>query len=68
MPLIAAEEAASQQVVMDRLKNWGLKRLMNEGYCMTGLHAFWLDRTYLGRHVAAFRLDSRNLPSNNVFK
>lgn len=66
-PLIEAEEGASQEVVLDRLRNWGLQKLLREGYCMSGLHAFWLNRMSLGRRVAGFRFSGGNLPPN-IFK
>ncbi|KAI5119257.1 hypothetical protein M0805_007260 [Coniferiporia weirii] len=65
IPLIKAEQEVEEKVVLDRLRDWGLEKLKKEGYCLTGLHAFFLEKTSLGRRVAGFRM-SNTLP-HNVF-
>ena len=31
-----------------------MQKLQEEGYCLTGLSAFWLSETHFGRPVASF--------------
>ncbi|EIN05865.1 P-loop containing nucleoside triphosphate hydrolase protein [Punctularia strigosozonata HHB-11173 SS5] len=54
LPLLTAEEAEENAVVNERLASWGLDRLRDEGYCLTGLSAYWLNATQFGRPVASF--------------
>lgn len=65
LPLIEAEEAIEQRLMTERLSTWDIEKLKKEGYCVTDVHGFWLDRTSLGRPVAAFRFGAgMALPSN----
>ncbi|KAI0255414.1 P-loop containing nucleoside triphosphate hydrolase protein [Lactifluus subvellereus] len=50
----------------ERLAKWPLKRLCGEGYCITGMSAFWLD-SKLG-HVAAFSLGPGVALPDNKFE
>jgi hypothetical protein len=53
---LAAEQAEDEAALKERLSSWSLERLKEEGYCMTGLGAFWLEKTRFGRPVASFLL------------
>jgi hypothetical protein len=54
--MLDAEQAQDQAVLKERLTDWSLDRLIEEGYCLTGLSAFWLGAHQFGRPVAAFTL------------
>lgn len=54
--LLAAEQAEDEAVLKERLSSWSPARLKEEGYCLTGLSAFWLQANQFGRPVAAFLL------------
>ena len=56
LSLLAAEQAEDEAVLKERLSNWTLNRLKEEGYCLTGLSAFWLQANQFGRPVASFLL------------
>ena len=43
-------------MLKERLSGWSLNRLTEEGYCLTGMAAFWLEQTQFGRPVASFLL------------
>ncbi|KLO16533.1 P-loop containing nucleoside triphosphate hydrolase protein [Schizopora paradoxa] len=69
LPLIEAEEREEEKLIFDRLTYWPLERLKREGYCMTGLHAFWSGKANLGRPIAAFRFDvGTSLPTHSFSK
>jgi hypothetical protein len=55
-PLLDAEQAEDEAVLKERLSSWTLDRLKAEGYCLTGLRAFWLETHQFGRPVASFTL------------
>jgi hypothetical protein len=50
----------------DRLAKWPLKRLRDEGYCITGMSAFWLDPKF--GYVAAFSLGPGVVLPDNKFE
>ena len=52
--MIEAEKRSAEKVIIDRLTSWPAEKLKDEGYCMTGVMAFWLARNHLGRPVAGF--------------
>jgi hypothetical protein len=52
--LLDLEEAEESAALRHRLSTWGLKRLEREGYCTTGLSAYWLEANQFGRPVASF--------------
>ncbi|KAJ7147397.1 P-loop containing nucleoside triphosphate hydrolase protein [Mycena filopes] len=54
--MLEAEQQESEAVLKERLSTWSLTRLQEEGYCLTGLSAFWLDENQFGRPVASFLL------------
>lgn len=56
MPLLEAEQAEDEALIKERLANWSLDRLQQEGYCITGLSAFWMQNAQMGRPVATFTL------------
>ncbi|KAF8627603.1 hypothetical protein AX17_006174 [Amanita inopinata Kibby_2008] len=56
LPLLAAEQAEEEAVLKERLSGWPLDRLHEEGYCLTGVSAYWLQATQFGRPVASFAL------------
>lgn len=56
MPLLKAEQAEDEAVLKERLSNWSVSRLKEEGYCLTDMSAYWLDGTQFGRPVASFAL------------
>ncbi|KAF7970397.1 hypothetical protein HWV62_24191 [Athelia sp. TMB] len=65
LPLLRAEQDADEALLKERLASWPLARLREEGYCLTGLSAFWLDAPHFGRPVAAFALGpGRALPEH----
>ncbi|KAK7688479.1 hypothetical protein QCA50_008017 [Cerrena zonata] len=56
IPLLEAEQAEDEAVLRERLSSWSLERLRQEGYCMTGLSAYWMETTQFGRPLASFAL------------
>jgi len=65
LELLAAEQAEDEIVLKERLSTWSLARLKEEGYCLTGLSAFWLQANQFGRPVAAFLMGpGRALPEH----
>ncbi|KAI6013193.1 P-loop containing nucleoside triphosphate hydrolase protein [Pisolithus microcarpus] len=54
LPLLEAERREGESVLKERLATWSLPRLREEGYCLTGVSAFWLDTPRFGRPVACF--------------
>jgi hypothetical protein len=63
--LLAAEQAEDEAILKERLSSWSLARLKEEGYCLTGLSAYWLQANQFGRPVAAFLLGpGRALPEH----
>ncbi|TFK48338.1 P-loop containing nucleoside triphosphate hydrolase protein [Heliocybe sulcata] len=69
LPLLDAERRESEAVIKERLSNWSLERLKQEGYCLTELSAFWLQGTQFGRPVASFTLGPGiSLPEGHRFE
>ena len=56
LPLLRAEQDEDEALLKERLSNWSVARLKEEGYCLTGMSAYWLDATHFGRPVASFAL------------
>src|SRR5258705_56444 len=54
--LLRLEEAEETAALRYRLSTWGIQRLEREGYCMTGLHAYWLEENQFGKPVASLSL------------
>lgn len=54
--MLDAEQAEDEAVLKERLSSWSLGRLKEEGYCLAGMAAFWLETTQFGRPVASFLL------------
>ncbi|KAI0270758.1 AAA domain-containing protein [Gloeopeniophorella convolvens] len=54
LPLLDLEREEEEKVLRERLAKWPVKRLRDEGYCITDMSAFWLDPKY--GHVASFGL------------
>jgi hypothetical protein len=52
--LLAAEQAEDEAVLKEPLSNWTLNRLKEEGYCLAGLSAFWLQANQFGLPVTSF--------------
>ncbi|PSS22633.1 hypothetical protein PHLCEN_2v3060 [Hermanssonia centrifuga] len=66
--MIEAEQSEEQEVLRERLASWSLDRLQQEGYCITGLSAFWQERQQFGRPVASFFMGPGiMLPSEHRF-
>lgn len=68
MPLLAAEQAQGESILKERLSTWTLDRLKEEGYCLTGLAAFWLEATQFGRPVATFNYGPGAIFPDNRFE
>lgn len=68
LKLLSLEEAEDEAALRDRLAQWGLTRLQEEGYCVTGLAAYWLEANQFGRPVAAFSLGPGILLPENKFE
>ena len=67
MELLEAEEAEDEAVLKERLSTWSLDRLTEEGYCLMGMSAYWLQANQFGRPVASFLLGPGiNLPENRL--
>ena len=56
LDMIKAEQDEDEAVLRDRLSSWSLERLKQEGYCITGMSAYWTERNRIGRPVAVFAL------------
>lgn len=41
-------------MLRERLATWELSRLKDEGYCLTDLTAYWMQKNQFGRPTAAF--------------
>jgi hypothetical protein len=54
--MLEAEQQEDEAVLKERLSTWSLTRLQEEGYCLTGLTAYWLEENQFGRPVASFLL------------
>ena len=54
--MLEAEQAEEETVLRERLANWSVERLKEEGYCITGMSAYWMDAREYGRPVASFVL------------
>ncbi|KAF8512101.1 P-loop containing nucleoside triphosphate hydrolase protein [Hysterangium stoloniferum] len=54
LDLLKAEEEEERKLINSRLAEWPLDKLQKNGYCLTGLSAFWLDAPQFGKRVAAF--------------
>lgn len=54
-PLLAAEQASEESLIQERLRR-PVAELQEEGYCVLGLSAFWLEATQFGLPVAVFSL------------
>ncbi|KAI0314198.1 P-loop containing nucleoside triphosphate hydrolase protein [Amylostereum chailletii] len=69
LPLLAAEQEQEEAVVRERLATWSVRRLQQEGYCIAGMRAFWMEQTRFGRPVASFSLGpGMPLPPNGKFE
>ncbi|KAF8335696.1 P-loop containing nucleoside triphosphate hydrolase protein [Cantharellus anzutake] len=55
-PLLIQEQSVEDEAYLERLREWPLEKLIEEGYCLTGLSAFWLEATQFGKPVAVFSL------------
>ncbi|KAG5650472.1 hypothetical protein H0H81_012135, partial [Sphagnurus paluster] len=56
LKLLAAEQADAEAILQERLSSWPLDQLREEGYCLTGLSAYWLQENQFGRPIASFAL------------
>ncbi|KAH8084913.1 P-loop containing nucleoside triphosphate hydrolase protein [Cristinia sonorae] len=56
LELLKAEQDEDETVLRERLSSWSVDRLRQEGYCITGLGAYWLEANQFGRPVASFGL------------
>ncbi|KAJ2935326.1 hypothetical protein H1R20_g1768, partial [Candolleomyces eurysporus] len=56
LPAINAEQLADEAVLQERLANWDLNKLQEEGYCLTGMLAFWMQKQMFGMPTATFQL------------
>ncbi|KAJ7468512.1 P-loop containing nucleoside triphosphate hydrolase protein [Mycena latifolia] len=54
LAMLEAEQQEDEAVLKERLSTWSLTRLQEEGYCLTGLSAYWLQESQFGRPVASF--------------
>ncbi|KIY47635.1 P-loop containing nucleoside triphosphate hydrolase protein [Fistulina hepatica ATCC 64428] len=54
LPAIIAEQNAANEVFTQRIASWPLHKLKSEGYTLTGLSAFWLDKRHPSGPVAGF--------------
>ncbi|KJA17170.1 hypothetical protein HYPSUDRAFT_206440 [Hypholoma sublateritium FD-334 SS-4] len=66
--LLHMEEAQDEAALRDRLAQWGLERLQKEGYCLTGMGAYWLEANQFGRPVAAFSIGPGIVLPDNKFE
>lgn len=68
LPLLDSEQFEDEAVLKERLSNWSVNRLQEEGYCLTGLSAFWLEANQFGRPVASFLLGPGIILPENRFE
>ncbi|KAI0063306.1 P-loop containing nucleoside triphosphate hydrolase protein [Artomyces pyxidatus] len=68
LPLMDAEQAEEDAALRERLSKWSLERLKSEGYCITGMSAFWLDATQYGLPIASFTLGPGIVLPENKFE
>ncbi|KAI9512155.1 P-loop containing nucleoside triphosphate hydrolase protein [Russula earlei] len=66
LPLLELERAEEEKEMRERLAKWPVKRLCDNGYCITGMSAFWLD-TKSG-NIAAFGLGPGVALPDNKFE
>jgi hypothetical protein len=66
LPLLELEQAEEEKEIRERLAKWPLKRLCEQGYCITGVSAFWLDSKF--GHVATFGLGPGVALPDNKFE
>ncbi|KAL1743074.1 P-loop containing nucleoside triphosphate hydrolase protein [Schizophyllum fasciatum] len=63
--MLEAEHREEQEVVRERLATWPLPKLSEEGYCLQGMSAYWLEADLFGRPVANFSMGpGMNLPEH----
>ena len=66
LPAIDAEQLADEEILNERLSSWPLEKLKEEGFCITGLQAFWMEKPMFGKPVAAFQIaPGEALPMHN---
>ena len=68
IPLLSFERAENEAVVRERLSNWSLDRLKQEGYFVTGTKAYWVDLQTTARPVACFLLGPGIILPPHVFE
>jgi hypothetical protein len=68
LPLLELEQAEEEKEMRSRLAKWPLKRLCEEGYCVTGMSAFWLRSKFGNLNVAAFGLGPGVALPDNKFE
>ncbi|KAJ2915118.1 hypothetical protein MD484_g5315, partial [Candolleomyces efflorescens] len=56
LPAINAEQLEDEAVLQERLANWDLEKLQEEGYCLTDMLAFWMQKQMFGMPTATFQL------------
>ncbi|KAH9993020.1 AAA domain-containing protein [Russula vinacea] len=66
LPLLELEQAEEEKEMRERLAKWPIKKLCDEGYCITGMSGFWLDSKF-GR-IAAFGLGPGVALPDNMFE
>jgi hypothetical protein len=66
LPLLELELAEEEKEMRERLAKWPVQKLCDEGYCITGLSAYWLD-SKSGR-IAAFNLGPGLALPDNKFE
>ena len=65
--LITLEETEDEAVLQHRLATWSVEKLEAEGYCLTGMSAYWMQADQFGRPVATFFLGPGiTLPENKL--
>ena len=55
-PMLDAEQSEDEAVLHERLSNWTIDKLKQEGYCITGMSAYWTNTKEFGRPVASFSI------------
>ncbi|EIW76725.1 P-loop containing nucleoside triphosphate hydrolase protein [Coniophora puteana RWD-64-598 SS2] len=53
-PLLDAEQYEAEAVLRERLASWSVAKLAQEGYCLTDLSAYWLEKLFFGKPVLSF--------------
>jgi len=66
LPLLELEQVEEEKEVRERLAKWPVKRLCDQGYCITGMSAFWLDSKF--GNVATFGLGPGVVLPDNKFE